>query len=343
MFVRKNISWLNLLQFTWVHLVWLTLWGFIAVSLYVFFNLHWLSIPWLPISVIGIAVSFFVGFKTDSSYDRLWEARKIWGAIVNNSRKWGTSVKNFVSEIDAEGNVDPEDLKKIHKTLIKRHIAWLYVLRAQLLKPEPWEHTQIKRGVGWINNRRKDRLVNLFGHDDITKILNDFGLSECQGTNKRSNSATQLLDLNGAELLNLRKKGLITDYRHVQLQNLLNAQYDEQGKCERIKKFPFPRQYATGSAYFIGLFIFLLPFGMVTEFEKLAEELIWLTVPFVTIIGWVFILMELIGDYSENPFEGLANDVPMLSIVRTIEIDLLEMIDEKDIPEPIKAQKGLLM
>ncbi|MBD77601.1 MAG: hypothetical protein CL840_01505 [Crocinitomicaceae bacterium] len=343
MYVRKNISWISLLKFTWIHIVWLTVWGTFAVSLYVHFNLHWVSIPWLPVSVIGIAVSFFVGFKTDSSYDRLWEARKIWGAIVNTSRMWGSSVKNFVNDLDAEKKVDKDELKSIQRNLIRKHIAWLYVLRAQLLRPEGWEHSQIKRGVGWINNRRQARIKKLFGHDDIIEILKQFDLTEEQIKNRRANAATQLLDINSGELLKLRKRGLISDYRHVQLQNLLNNQYAEQGKCERIKKFPFPRQYATGSIYFIGIFIFLLPFGMVTEFEKLAEELIWLTVPFVTLVGWVFVLMELIGDYSENPFEGLPNDVPMLSICRTIEIDLLEMINEENIPKPIQPQEGLMM
>ena len=54
-------------------------------------------------------------------------------------------------------------------------------------------------------------------------------------------------------------------------------------------------------------------------------------------------MMELVGDYSENPFEGLGNDIPMLSLCRTIEIDLLEMLGETDLPEPIKPINDVLM
>ena len=51
---------------------------------------------------------------------------------------------------------------------------------------------------------------------------------------------------------------------------------------------------------------------------------------------------ELVGDYSENPFDGLGNDIPMLSICRTVEIDLKEMIGE-EIPDAIAPVDGVLM
>lgn len=53
--------------------------------------------------------------------------------------------------------------------------------------------------------------------------------------------------------------------------------------------------------------------------------------------------MELVGDYSENPFQGMSNDIPMLSLCGTIEIDLLEMLGEKELPPQIKPQSGVLM
>jgi ion channel-forming bestrophin family protein len=68
-----------------------------------------------------------------------------------------------------------------------------------------------------------------------------------------------------------------------------------------------------------------------------------MSIPFGALIGWVYVVMELIGDYSENPFEGLPYDVPMLSICRTIEIDLLHMLGEKDVPPPIQPIHNILM
>jgi putative membrane protein len=119
--------------------------------------------------------------------------------------------------------------------------------------------------------------------------------------------------------------------------------YDHQGKCERIKKFPLPRQYANMSRIFIGIFIFLLPFSMIPELMKLGDWGFWLSIPVTALIGWIFVTMEIVGDYSENPFQGMANDIPMLSLCRTIEIDLREMLGETELPEAIKPKKGILM
>ena len=68
-----------------------------------------------------------------------------------------------------------------------------------------------------------------------------------------------------------------------------------------------------------------------------------LSIPIAALVGWVYVCMELIGDYSENPFEGMSNDIPMLSLCRTIEIDLREILGETDLPLAVKAKKGVLM
>jgi len=52
--------------------------------------------------------------------------------------------------------------------------------------------------------------------------------------------------------------------------------------------------------------------------------------------------MEIVGDNSEDPFEGFVNDVPMTALCRTIEIDLREMLDETDLPEKIKPVNDVL-
>src|SRR5262249_18807334 len=128
---------------------------------------------------------------------------------------------------------------------------------------------------------------------------------------------------------------------HVALAQLLVDLYDQQGRCERIKNYPYPRQFATLNLFFIRLFVWCAPFGLIGEFAELGRWQVWLTVPFSFIIGWMFTAMERIGEASENPFEGNANDVPITTLSRTIEIDLREMLDETEIPKPIPAQHNL--
>lgn len=345
MYVKKNFSLRSILNFTGGHLIWLTLWSLLVVLLYKYTNSQIFSLPWLPISLIGTAVAFYVGFKNNNAYDRLWEARKIWGAIVNDSRSWAASVTGYISNQFRNKNLSDVELAEIKKNLIYTHIGWLYTLRSQLLIPTPWEHVNQGKHVSKLAKRRLQQFgIGLYKDEYSEEYLQEFlpkeqynYLINCK------NTATQIIANQATALNKLRADDVIDDFRHVELQQLLNLFYTHQGKCERIKKFPLPRQYASTSFLFVSIFIFMLPFGMVSEFTKLGEFGIWLSIPFTVIVGWVFLMMELVGDYSENPFEGLGNDIPMLSLCRTIEIDLREMLGETDLPKPIEAKNNVLL
>ena len=345
MYVNKNYNLKSVLRFSGAHILWITAWAVLVTSLFHFFHLEWFSVPWLPISVIGTAVAFYIGFKNNQAYDRLWEARKIWGAVVNSSRMWGANVKSYVSNQFTTKKYSKEELHQIHQRLIYRHLAYVYSLRSQLLIPTSWEHVSQSGHVGRMNKKRMETWGVGLHNDGITEQeLREFlPAEEIDRLINYQNTATQIIDQQSQDLQELRQKDLIEDFRHMELQNLLNGFYTHQGQAERIKKFPLPRQYASVSFIFVGLFIFLLPLGMVSEFHKLGHWAIWLSVPFTVIVGWVYIMMELVGDYSENPFEGLGNDIPMLSLCRVIEIDLREMLGETELPPSIQPVNGVLM
>ena len=345
MITEKRITFRRLFKFSGHHFIWITPWSTIPVLVFEFTDLHWLVVPWLPISLVGTAVAFYLGFKNNSSYDRLWEARKIWGAIINTSRSWGSYVKGFITEQYVDKPVSESELHTVKKRLIYRHIAWLYTLRNQLLEVAPWEHASQGGMIGVYGRRHRSKggVGSVNDQETGTELEHFLDENEIADLSKFKNKATQIIDRQSEDLKDLAKAGLIDNIRHVELQAVLKDFYDQQGKCERIKKFPFPRQYGNMSLIFVGLFIFLLPFGMVSEFMELGAWGVWFSIPFTMIVSWVFVVMELVGDYSENPFEGLSNDIPMLSLCRTIEIDLKEMLGETEIPPAITARNGILM
>lgn len=345
MYIKRNFSLAAILRFSGGHLIWLLLFAVISVILYEVAGFRWMAIPWLPVSLIGTAVAFYVGFKNNSAYDRMWEARKIWGAIVNDSRSWGIGVKHFLSDQFTAEELSEAKLQEMKQSLIYRHIAWLYVLRNQLLKSTAWEHVNAGKHIGRTAQKRiRDFGIGLLTDDihenNISGLLSADDLNYLESA---KNQATRLIDLQANELKALRKESVIEDFRHMELQKILTQFYTHQGKAERIKNYPLPRQYASTSMIFVGLFIFLLPFGMMPEFSKLGEHFVWLTIPFAVLVGWVFIMMELVGDYSENPFEGMGNDIPMYSLCRTIEIDLRQMLDETDLPPKVEPVNNILM
>lgn len=344
MIITKGISLGKLLRWSGHHILWLLALMALIAFLYHVGYIH-IKLPWLPVSVIGTAVAFYVGFKNSQSYDRMWEARKIWGGIVNDSRSWGMMVDGFVTNLFATNKVSEEELQQTKKRLIYRHIAWLYAHRSQLLVATPWEHIS---QVGHMA-RRAEYYQQQFGigliDDEVTRTeLKSFlPPEEHDRLVGYVNTATQIINEQSRDLRELRERELIEDFRHMEMANVLKSFYTLQGMNERIKKFPFPRQYANMSRYFVGIFILLLPFSMIPELMELDGWGVWLAIPTTALIGWVYVMMEIVGDYSENPFQGMANDIPMLSLCRTIEIDLREMLGETELPPAIESKNGILM
>lgn len=344
MIVTKEVSIDKVIKWSGHHIVWLMALAGAVAALY-HFNVIRFSIPWLPVSVIGTAVAFYVGFKNNQSYDRLWEARKIWGGIVNDSRTWGMMVDAYVSNLFKEENISEKELHEIKKRLIYRHIGWLYAHRSQLLVPTEWEHIS----QGGLMAKTAERYRKQFGigliDDDVTRTELKIFLKpeEHDRLIANVNTATQIINEQSRDLARLREQDLLDDFRHTQMEGVLQSFYTLQGKNERIKKFPLPRQYANMSRYFIGIFIALLPFSMIPELQGVGVWGYALSVPITALIGWVYVMMEIVGDYSENPFQGMANDIPMMSLCRVIEIDLREMLGETDLPPSIKAKNGVLM
>jgi ion channel-forming bestrophin family protein len=304
----------------------------IPTALYYFFNIHFLIIPWVAIGLIGTAAAFLVGFKNTQTYNRLWEARQIWGSIINTSRTWGILARDTIHSSSTETQL-----------LVKRHIAWLTALRYQLREPRVWENMKLKSNIEYARfykvpeheTKLEDELKKYLSEDELSYILS------------KKNRATQIISLQSKHLKQLKTDGKVSEFDFIELEKTLSTLYEHQGKSERIKNFPYPRQFATVNQMFIRLFIGILPFGILQEFAKLSENVghwfIWVTVPCSIVVGWVFHVMERIGEATENPFEGGANDVPITNISRTIEIDLLEMIDEKNIPEPITPVNNILL
>lgn len=311
----------------------------VPTVLFFFLKWQWLAIPWVPIALIGTAAAFLVGFRNTQTYNRLWEARQIYGAIVNTSRSWGMLIRDLIAE-----KATKEQLDAVHQQMVYRHIAWLTAMRFQLRENRAWENVHSKPSY-----KEYSQLYNVEEwHSKLEEELRPF-LSEAdqEYVLSRKNRATHLISLQSTQLKELKEKGWIDTLNAIELEQLLINLYDQQGKCERIKNFPYPRQFATINQMFIRLFVSLIPFGTLSEFGKLGDKqgdwIVWLTIPFSVIISWVFMAMEKIGESTENPFEGGPNDVPITAMSRTIEIDLREMLGEKELPPAITPVNNILM
>ncbi|MGB1040333.1 MAG: bestrophin family protein [Flavobacteriales bacterium] len=315
----------------------------ILVALYYFFDLEWLRIPWTPLALIGTAVAFVIGFQNNSAYGRIWEARKIWGGIVNTSRTFGMFVQTMVTNDYANKKVSIETLNKEIKTLTYRHIAWMTALRHAMRESKPWETVMMeKANKKWSEMIKPPEYLSKL-EDDLNPYLSDEDMKYIMSKN---NKQTALLYLQSHHLKKLKEQGIIWEFSFLELEGVTKELFTLQGKSERIKNFPYPRQFATLNHYFMWIFILSLPLAIVPQFAEIGTEIgkihsitgslfIWLSIPFYVAVAWVFHTMEKIGRTGENPFEGSANDVPISTIARGIEIDLRQNLGEslEEIPK----------
>ena len=308
----------------------------VFVSAYYFLDLIWLKFPWTPLALIGTAVAFVIGFQNNAAYGRIWEARKIWGGIVNTSRTFGIYIQDMVNNDYAETPMAEAELQKEIKTLTYRHIAWMTALRHSMRASKPWETSvNHKTNKEW-NMKPPEHTTSL--EEDIKPYISE---SDFNYIMSKSNKQTALIYLQSHHLKQLHKKGVIWEFSFLELEGIMQELLTLQGKSERIKNFPYPRQFATLNHFFMWIFVLLLPLALVPQFAEIGAEFIdkspvigklfvWFTIPFYVIVAWVFHTMERIGRTGENPFEGTANDVPISTIARGIEIDLRQNLGETE-------------
>lgn len=171
---------------------------------------------------LGTAISLLLSFKLNQSYDRWWEARKIWGGIVNDSR---TLLRQVLSFNEGDANAT--------RRIGHRQIAWCYALGQSL------------RGLDW-----KTGAAGLLTPDDIAEA------------ERHSNKPVALMQLHARDVSALARAGQITDYQRVAIDDTLTRLTDSMGRAERIRSTVFPRTYRIFLHAAIYLFITFLSLAL---------------------------------------------------------------------------------
>lgn len=313
----------------------LVLWGVVAVALYEVAGLQWLSVPWAVVALLGTATAFIVGFQNIQAYNRAWEARQIRGEIAGSSRAWGVMSRDFLDDMGES------------RQLVYRHFAWLTSMRYQMRDPRPWE------SLSTAYNAEYRRAYSIPERETPldTELAKYLPAEEVEGIRTASNKSSRILALQGSAVRELFAKQELVVLQFVDMQRAIREFCVQQARSERIKDFPYPRQFATVSALFVKLFCLMLPFGLLREFDKLGDGVdallkgstIWLVVPFSALISWMYASLEQVGEITESPFEGGANDVPISHICRSIEIELREMLGETELPPSHRPKNGIVL
>ena len=264
--------------------------------------LRYVTIPEVAVTILGAALTILLGFRTNSAYGRWWEARTLWGALVNNSR---SLARQAVSFSPPHGS-DAADSSGFARDFVYRQIAFVHAVRCSLRRQPPW--------------------------DEIQPFLDT---DTVQHLKAEQNVPAAILMSMGKRLANAVQQHVIDQWQMQRMDTTLSELSNILGACERIKNTPLPRQYDYYPELFIKIYCTLLPFVIVDEVG------LW-TPLITVVVGFVFLVLNRIGKNLEDPFENRPYDVPLTSLSRTIEINLRQALGEKDVPAPVQAVGGVM-
>lgn len=258
-------------------------------------------IPDMPLTIpafIGTALSILLSFKLNQSYDRWWEARKVWGAIVNDSRSLVIQLLTFTEKKGAE---------EIVKKIAFRQIAWAYSLGQTLRKQDPLANTE-----------------ELIHPDDQAFI------------SRHTNKPLAILLRHGLDVKELKENGYMDNFSRLQIDDTLTRLCDSQGKAERIKSTVFPVTYRI----FLHMIIYVF---VVTLSIALKNVSGYFELPLLLIISSTFFLLERSSTHMQDPFENKPTDTAVTAIARTIDINLRQLVNDPNVPEPLKPEDFYLL
>jgi ion channel-forming bestrophin family protein len=240
MLLKENIPFNYIFGKIKTEVLLITVYALIIAVLHSFFNLSHISIPLAVPAILGTVISLLLGFRSNQAYDRWWEARHIWGSIVNDSRTFARQILCF-TEVQYNGDA----VQQMRESVIRRQMAWCHSLGKHLRKLNPRE------GLDKYISRKENEFLN-----------------------KRSNVPVGLLDLHARDLNLALEMGWINQYQQIELDRTVSRLCDAMGKCERIKNTVFPVTYSQYIHFSLLLFIAMLPFGVIEYFGFMEVPLV---------------------------------------------------------------------
>lgn len=264
---------------------------------------NWVALPHIPLALFGSGIGVILAFRNQSSYGRWWEARTLWGSLVNNSRSLARQVTTVMMPAN---DAEAEEQKLMQRRLVYHQIAYVHALRQHLRGLEPWE--------------------------ELVPLLSEHELSELRDKRNVPLAIQQQMGFLAREC---QARGWIDRAHWLALDKSLDDLVDAQGGAERIKNTPMPRQYYYYPQLFVQIYCMLLPLALVINMG-------WYTPLGSTLVGFMFLALDKIGQHIEEPFDNTIYDVPLTSITTTIEVNLRQLLGETVVPKAVAPVHGVL-
>lgn len=212
-----------------VSVVALLVWDVLVTVLYLNDVTHFEAID-IQFTLFGTVIALFVGFMVNAAYGRWWEARTLWGQVVNSSRSLARQAVVLLDERV------PGAQPGLGAQVVRNQVAYVHVLRTALRgQPLPAE------------------AAAFLGADRLAHV------------ERATNRPTAVLLDSDRLLSEAYRRGMVGELSRLELEAALVALTDAQGGLERIKNTPLPVQYRFLPRFFSRVFCVILPFAVVED------------------------------------------------------------------------------
>jgi len=312
MFVEKRRSWIATVALGGMALpgIWLRTLTVTAISIGVMVlyrevpAIHY-SITPTPFALIGLPLGIFLGFRNNTAYDRFWEARKLWGSLVNTSRSLTRQLITLIEPQPDATETSRDEIRAYEARVVHHLIAFVHALRHHLRDSNAFS-----------------TLERVLTADDVERLRGE------------ANVPIAILARMGGLIADARRKHWIHPLHVPVVEGSLTVLTDIQGACERIKSTPMPYSYTVLMHRLVAVYCTLLPFGL-TDSIGLATPVV------VLLISYALFGLDAIGEEIEQPFGLDPNDLPLSTISRAIEANARVRIGE-DPPPLFQPRDGIL-
>ena len=290
------------LQETWKPLLGL----FVVSALLTWFYEDWglgrFSLTQTPFTLVGLALSIFLGFRNNACYDRWWEARRLWGGLINTTRSLARQILTLPKAPEA----DAEALRALQERFVYGVIGFAVSLKLHL------------RAEGSFND-----LQTLLPRPLWESLL------------RERNAPNAVSHWLGVQVQEAAAQGWIHPIHQDTLERGLTELTNIQGACERIKNTPVPLTYTVLTHQIVFVYCLLLPLGIMSTVGTMTPFV-------VLIVAFAFLGLDEVGTQIEDPFKTDTNDLPLDALCRVIEVSLKQRLGETDLPPDTKPINGVL-
>ena len=309
--IDKHISIWRLLKIIWLRLLIMLLIAVVGALVVLEVGEDYIFFSAVVPSILGTALSIFLGFRTNSAFDRWMKARGYWSDILSASENFSLAL----ARVDGEAYLNRETGKssiiaeKTMTRMIRRTIAWAWCLNFQLKDMPPL------KGLEKYLDPQEYTILKTFENPALKMLYNqsrDFRIA--------------------------MRENQFTDGEHFEIVTMLRDMLKAQNSCEGLRTTPFPTHYTFFTDVFIWMLVVLMAFSLPS-----VDSIGYFSIFAVVLTGWVFSMINGIGSYMEEPFVDNRNVIPMDALSRKLERSLLQIaLEDKHIPPEITPKDGAL-